>query len=174
MRVFHIKKFLLTTTTFSLLGALLLLNGCNGDKKDSTVDTPKEEVQKHATFLEEKIVSAPLTDAQENRKKTDEMTKKEFQRVLGSPAGKQAYTKLMEIFNRNVSRIAAEGYNDTFVVWYMNDREIGIPKAFAGLNRLEQNYVRDKVIYDLENKGYTVKHNEYWNNPESINISVSW
>lgn len=153
--------------------ALLFLNGCSGNKKDSTTETPKEEVQKHA-FLEEDVISAPLTDAQANRKKTDEMTKKEFQRVLGSPAGKQAYTKLMEIFNSNISRIAAEGYNDTFVVWYMNDREMGIPKAFSGLNRLEQNYVRDKVIYELEKKGYTIKHNEYWNNPESINISVSW
>lgn len=153
---------------------IMLLSGCNGDKKDSTAETPKQEVQKHAAFLEENIVSAPLTDAQANRKTTDEMTKKEFQRVLGSDAGKHAYTKLMEIFNSNISRIAAQGYNDTFMVTYMNDRQIGIPEAFAGLNRLEQNYVRDKVIYDLEKKGYTVKYNEYWNNPESINISVSW
>ena len=154
--------------------ALFFLNGCGGGQKDSTTEPPKEETQKDATFLEEAVVSAPLTDAQENRKKTDEVTKKEFTRVLGSPAGKQAYVKLMEIFNSNISRIAQEGYNDTFVVWYMNERELGIPKAFAGLSRLEQNYVRDKVIYDLEKKGYTVKHNEYWNNPESINISVSW
>ena len=168
------KRLLLSTTMFSLLGALLLLNGCSGNKKASTTETPKEEVQKHAAFLEEDVVSAPLTDAQANRKKTDEMTKKEFKRVLGSPSGKQAYSKLMEIFNSNISRIAAEGYNDTFMITYMNDRQIGIPAAFTGLNRLEQNYVRDKVIYDLEKKGYTVQHNEYWNNPESINISVSW
>ena len=168
------KTSFLSTTTFSLLMSLLILNGCSGNQKNSTDNTPKEEVQKHTEFLEENVVSTPMTDAQTNRKKTDEMTKKEFQRVLGSPTGKQAYTKLMEIFNGNISRIAQAGYNDTFVVWYMNDRELGIPKAFAGLNRLEQNYVRDKVIYDLEKKGYTVKHNEYWNNPESINISVSW
>lgn len=157
-----------------LLMAVALLNGCTEDKKDSSCDAPKKELPAHAAYLQSDIVSATIIDAQTNRKKTDEMTKKEFLRVLGSPAGKQAYTRLMEIFNRNISQIAAQGYNDTFTVNFMNENQVGIPAAFTGLTLLEQNYVRDKVIYDLQEKGYTVKHNEFWNNPKSINISVSW
>ena len=155
--------------------AVMLLNGCNNeDKKNVVADSPKKEVQKHTSYLEEDTVSAPLLDAQTNRKTTDEMTKKEYKRVIGSDAGKRAYTKLMEIFNKNISRIASEGYNDTFVITYMNDTELGISSAFTGLNRLEQNYIRNKIIYDLEKKGYIVKYNEYWDNPNSFNISVSW
>lgn len=168
------NKLLLSSVPFMALCTLLLVSGCSEEAKDSTSNTPKNEVQKHAEFLEGSVVSASISDAQINRKKTDEMTEKEFQRILGSPIGKQAYTKIMEIFNRNISLIADQGYYDTFSINYMNSHQLGIREAFTGLNQLEQNYVRDKVIYDLEKKGYTVKNNEYWNNPESINISVSW
>ena len=153
---------------------LLLLSGCSKGEKVGDSNATENEVKKHPAYLEKNIVSAPLTDAVNSRKQTDEATAKEYERVLSSEAGKKAYTKLMNIFNTNIATIASQGYNDTFIVTFLNDRALGIPEAFSGLNRLEQNYVRDKVIFDLEQKGYIVKRNEYWNNPESINISVSW
>lgn len=153
---------------------LLLLSGCTKEKKVTDSNMVENEVKKHPAYLEKNIVSAPLTDAEKSRQQTDEATAKEYERVLSSEAGKKSYTKLMEIFNTNIATIASQGYNDTFVVTFLNNRALGIPEAFSGLNQLEQNYVRDKVIFDLEQKGYIVKRNEYWNNPESINISVSW
>lgn len=154
--------------------ALMLLSGCN--KKDGTEETnsPKQKEKKHVSFLEKDIPSAPMTDAVTNRKLTEEATAKEYQRILSSDTGKKAYTKLIDIFNTNISRIASQGYYDTFIVTFLNERKLGISEAFSGLNQFEQNYVRNKVIFDLEKKGYVVKHNEYWDNPESINISVSW
>ena len=84
------------------------------------------------------------------------------------------FMDLKPIFEKNIMKIAKEGFYDSFVITIYNSQEIGIDKLMKKLSRKEQDILRQKVIEDLKKKGYKVTLNQYWDNPDKINISVSW
>lgn len=112
--------------------------------------------------------------AKDARGTTNQATKKLYAEVLSSEKGKAAYKGLSQFFNNNIAEITSKGYYDQLVITIHNSRELGIKSLMQPLDRMEQNIIREVLIKELEAKGYKVTKNEFWDNLDSFNITVSW
>ena len=115
-----------------------------------------------------------MPSAKEMRKTTDKATTSAYSKLLKSKNGKEAYSGIMKIFENNISRIAKGGFYDTFTITIYNSDKIGHGKLLAKLSKKDQAIMRQKIINDLKDKGYKITLNQYWDNPDKLNISISW
>ena len=115
-----------------------------------------------------------MPSANEMRKKTDAATKAVYSKLLKSENGKNVYDGIMKMLESNIERIAKGGFYDTFTIHYMNDDKFIHKKLLGLLSRKDQDIMRQKIIQDLINQGYKIKYNKFWDNPKSMNISISW
>ena len=117
---------------------------------------------------------AGIPSAKKARTITNKATQQAYSKLMSSKKGKEVYNGIMKLFEKNIMKIAKEGFYDSFVITIYNSDKIGIEKLMKKLSRKEQDMLRQKVIEDLKKKGYKVTLNQYWDNPDNINISVSW
>jgi len=117
---------------------------------------------------------AEFPTAQKIRSITDQATQQAYKKLMSSKKGKEVYSGIMKIFEKNIMKIAKEGFYDTFTIWYMNADKIGHEKLMKKLSKKEQDIMRQKIIEDLKKKGYKITLNKFWDNPNAINISISW
>ncbi|MEN4054094.1 hypothetical protein [Sulfurimonas sp. NWX79] len=117
--------------------------------------------------------AASLVKAKDARAITNKETRKLEKKLLTSPNGKKAYNGLIRFFNKKISTIASGGYYDSLTITFMN-----APKEIATLlkplNRQEQDMMRSLIIKKLQQNGYKITYNKFWDNPGNFNISISW
>lgn len=121
------------------------------------------------------IASAEIIfNAKDARSVTNQSTKKLTAEVLSSENGKKAYIGLTKIFNDNIARISSEGFYDTFSITIYNSEKQNVESLMKPLTKIQQGIIRDVIIKELESKGFKVTKNQFWDNPDSFNISVTW
>ena len=119
-------------------------------------------------------LNAKMPTAKESRAVTEFETQKAYDRLIKSEKGKLAYDGIMGIFEKNIKQISKDGFYDTFSITYMNSNHMGHMHWLKKLTKAEQNLMRKKIINDLKVLGYKVGYNKFWNNPDALNISVTW
>ena len=117
---------------------------------------------------------AELPEAQKVRSITNQVTLQKYEKLMSNKKTKKVYDDIMHIFEKYIMKIAKKGFYATFSINIFNQNKIGITKLMKKLSKQEQDMMRQKIIKDLEAKGYKVTLNKFWNNPDAINISVSW
>ncbi len=121
------------------------------------------------------LSAAQIMPASMAKQATKESTAKAINKLLSSEKGRKAYASLTNFYNKNISRIASNGFYNTFRVDITISRKSKeIKKILFPLIIREQDILRSIIINDLVKSGFTVTKNKYWNNPNAINISVSW
>ena len=115
-----------------------------------------------------------MPDAKQMRDTTDKATKVAVAKLLEGKEGQEVYNGVMSILEKNITRIAEGGFYDTLTITYMNAEKYGHEKLLRKLKRQETDILRQKIIKDLEDKGYKITLNRFWNNPNALNISISW
>ena len=103
-----------------------------------------------------------------------EATKKLETELFNSEKGQKAYKEIMNFIETKVRNIASGGVYDSFNITYMNSRKMGYEEILKKLSAKEQILLKERIIEDLIKKGYKITENEYFNNPDSLYISVSW
>ncbi|MCJ8326627.1 MAG: hypothetical protein MJK08_05945 [Campylobacterales bacterium] len=115
-----------------------------------------------------------MPSAKEMRKTTEKATKAAYGKLLKSKNGKEVYSGIMKIFEKNISKIAKGGFYNMFTITIYNSDKIGHGKLLKKLSKKDQAIMREKIVNDLKDKGYKITLNQYWNNPDKLNISISW
>jgi len=114
-----------------------------------------------------------LVTAKDARSITNTVTIKLKKKLLNSSNGKKAYNGLIKLFNKKISVVASKGYYNSISITFMNAPD-KIRKLLRPLTRIEQDLIRSLIIEKLKKSGYIIKHNQFWDNPNSINITVIW
>ena len=117
---------------------------------------------------------AELPSATYVKKISTEATKKAYKELLSSKKGKEVYKNLMSIFEKNIMKVANEGFYDTLNITIFNSGKLGIKKEMKKLSKKEQDLMRQLIIHELQKKGYKIGYHQYWDNPGEFAIKVSW
>lgn len=103
-----------------------------------------------------------------------EATKKLETELFNSEKGKKAYSEIMTTLENKIKKLASEGVYNILIINYMNSQKIGCDKFLKDLSDKEQILLKERIVEDLIKKGYGVTKNEYYNNTNSLYISISW
>lgn len=103
-----------------------------------------------------------------------EATKKLEAELFNSEKGKNAYTKIMNILETKIKKIASEGVYNSLIINYLNSDKVGVEKILKKLSNREQVLLKERIVEDLIKKGYEITKNQYYNNPNNLFISISW
>ena len=94
--------------------------------------------------------------------------------TFNSEKGKKAYSEIMTTLENKIKKLASEGVYNILIINYMNSQKIGCDKFLKDLSDKEQILLKERIVEDLIKKGYGVTKNEYYNNTNSLYISISW
>jgi hypothetical protein len=127
------------------------------------------------TILVTQSFSAVLIGASDSRAVTDKTTKEVVSKFITSTHGQKAYNEMVNLLNEEISKIVSGGFYDTLKITYTNiELDKKIEAIMLPLNHQEQDILRQKLINDLMSKGYKVTYNQFWDNPNCFNVSISW
>lgn len=172
------KRLLLSTTMFSLLGALLLLNGCSSnntsEQTDSTASQANEKKAELTTKYEQAINQAQsvygnLIDANEAKKISDQKTGDIAVNLLKSEKGKKVYMTLIQAVDQTLRQIAQNGAFDIANINELNSPQV---KIIETLSEAEQVVMKNLIEAYLISKGYSVSRGQYDN--LDFHFLVSW
>ncbi len=96
---------------------------------------------------------AEIPSARYVKKVSRQATQKAYKKLLSSKKGQEVYKNLMSIFEKNIMKIAKEGFYDTFSINIYNSDKLGIQKEMNKLSAKEQNMMRQLIISKLKQKG---------------------
>lgn len=119
-------------------------------------------------------ISSEFPTAAEIKAISVEATKKLETELFNSEKGKKAYSEIMTTLENKIKKLASEGVYNILIINYMNSQKIGCDKFLKDLSDKEQILLKERIVEDLIKKGYGVTKNEYYNNTNSLYISISW
>lgn len=80
----------------------------------------------------------------------------------------------MNILESKIKKLASEGVYNVLIINYLNNEKVGCDKFLKSLSDKEQILLKERIVEDLIKKGYGVTKNEYYNNSNTLYISISW
>ena len=119
-------------------------------------------------------VASEFPTASEIKAISIEATKKLETELFNSEKGKKAYSEIMNILESKIKKLASEGVYNVLIINYLNSEKVGCDKFLKSLSDKEQILLKEIIVEDLIKKGYGITKNEYYNNSNSLYISISW
>lgn len=166
------------STAFSLVGALLLLNGCSSNsssEKTNSIATQGNDKKSELTAKYEQAINQAqsvygnLIDASEAKKISDQKTGDIAVNLLKSEKGKKVYMTLIQTVDQILRQTAQNGAFDIANINGLNSPQVKIIKT---LSEEEQSVMKNLIEAYLLSKGYSVSRGQY--DILDFHFLVSW